>query len=382
MTHARNPAIRRVSGVVLAATLLLTACASNDDNGDDGSAADEPSDTAEDAADDDSGAQDDDGAGGDVGPAEQTEITVALPFPDFTMFSFYLVGNELGYYEDEGLSVEIITADDVVAAVSSDSADVGVDSAGSVIDASGKGVGVSVLSGHFCRQNFDFAAQPDVTDVSDLEGENVVLAGTSGDPAQFEREIVLEQEGWDLDEVDHELVYPGPDSAAWREFLIADRVELIPFYDDDQAALEEYGANIVVNTIRNWPNDLHLVREDWTEENPNTAVRFLRATMKAAEFIAAPGVGEVPENKDEVLDILAAADFDVEELRESESPWAVGGHFICPNLYFDETAWNDTIERQQLDSVAFDEHVDLTPLTEAQSLLGLDNSPPSDVEYP
>jgi len=305
-----------------------------------------------------------------------------LPYPDYTQFSLYWMADELGYFEDEGLTVEVITADDVVAAIASDSADVGVDSAGTVIDAVNKGVDVEILSGHFCRQNFDFATQPDITDTAQLDGTDIVLAGTAGDPAEFERAIVLEEEGWGLEEVDVNLVYPGPDSAAWREFLIADRVTLIPFYDDDAAALEEYGANVPVTTIRNWPNDLHVVRADWAQDNPNTATRFLRAVMLAADYMLAPGLGEVPENKDAVLDVYEANDYEVDDLRASDSQWVLGGHFFCDNLYFDQAAYDGTIERQQLEPGEFSELVDLTALENAQALLGRDNTPPVEVDYP
>lgn len=320
--------------------------------------------------------------GGEVGPPEDTEITVAIPFPDITMYSQYIVGTDLGYYEDEGLTVEVITADDVNAAVASGSADIGVNSAGSAIEAIRNDLGITVLAGHYCRQNFDFAVQPDIASVEDLDGTNIVLAGTTGDPAEFERERVLREEGWDIDTVDVEIVYPGPDSATWREFFIAERVSLIPFYGDDRPALEEYGANVIIESIRNWPNDVHIVAQDYLAQNPNTAVRFLRATIKAVQYITAPDVGEQPENKDAVLDIYEAHDFEVEELRVQDSPWVLDAHLACENLYYDEEAWNTTIEMQSLEPLEFSENVDLTALETAQGLVGLDNSGPTDIEYP
>lgn len=319
---------------------------------------------------------------GEPGEAEDTDITVAIPFPDVTMYSMYVVGTDLGYYEDEGLTVEVITADNVNAAVSSGSADIGVESAGAVIEAMRGGVDVQLLSGHFCRQNFDFAAQPDITSVEQLDGTSVVLAGTSGDPAEFQRARSLEQAGWDLDDVNVEIVYPGPDSATWREFFMTDKVSLIPFYGDDRPALDDYGANIVVESLQNWANDLQIVSPGWLEDNPNSAVRFLRATIKAAQHITAPGPGEVPENKDAVLDIYEANDFDVADLRVQDGPWVLDGHLTCPNLYVDEQAWDTTIETQDLEPLEYEEHVDLSHLLRAQELLDLDNQGPSELSYP
>ncbi|TQM11595.1 ABC transporter substrate-binding protein [Pseudonocardia kunmingensis] len=319
---------------------------------------------------------------GEPGPAEDTQITLAIPFPDVTMHSMYAVGTELGHYAEEGLSVEVITADNVAAAVSSGSADVGVESAGSVIEAIRGGVEVDALSGHFCRQNFDFATQPGVTAIDQLNGTNVVLAGTSGDPAEFQRALALREAGWDLDSVDAEIVYPGPDSATWREFFVTDRVSLIPFYGDDRPALEEYGAEIIVESLQNWPNDLQIAGSGWLAENPNSAVRFLRATMKAAEYIVAPGAGHIPANKDSVLDIYEKHGFDVADLRVQNGPWVLDGHLTCPNLYFGEEAWNTTIETQKLQPLDFAAHVDLAYLERAQGLLGIGNDVPSELTYP
>ncbi|WP_404433831.1 ABC transporter substrate-binding protein [Microbacterium lacus] len=318
---------------------------------------------------------------GEPGPAEHPEITVAIPFPDITMYSMYVLATDLGYYEEEGLTVEVITADNVTAAVASGSAEIGVESTGTVIEAIRGGVEIDLVGGHYCRQNFDFAVQDGITSVDQLEGTAVVLAGTPGDPAEFQRKLVLQEEGWDLDTVDVEIVYPGPGSESWTEFFVNDRITLQPFYGDDLPALEAHNANVIVESLRNWANDVQVAGTSWAAENPNTMVRFLRATIKAVDFMIAPAAGEVPENKAEVLEIYEANDFDVEALRELDSPWVLDGHLACPNLYFDADAWDTTIETQLLEPIEFDES-QLAYLLKAQDLLGITNDGPSTLTYP
>lgn len=320
-------------------------------------------------------------AAGEPGAAEDTDITVAIPFPDITMYSMYVLATDLGYYEEEGLTVEVITADNVTAAVASGSADIGVESTGTVIEAIRGGVEVDLVSGHYCRQNFDFAVQQGVESVDDLEGTSVVLAGTPGDPAEFQRKRVLKEEGWDLDTVNVEVVYPGPGSESWTEFFVNDKISLQPFYGDDRPALEEHGAEFPVEALRNWANDVMVSGSAYVAENPNTMVRFLRATLKATGYMTAPTPGEFPENVDSVLDIYEANDFDVSALRGSDSVWVLDGHLACQNLYFGTEAWDTTVETQELQPIEFDES-QLVYLEKAQELLGLDNEGPETLPYP
>lgn len=318
---------------------------------------------------------------GEPGPAEDTEIVVAIPFPDVTMYSMYVLGTELGFYEEEGLTVEVITADNVTAAVASGSADIGVESTGTVIEAIRGGVNIELISGHYCRQNFDFAVQPDIKSVDDLNGKSIVLAGTPGDPAEFQRAQVLAEEGWDLEGVNAEIVYPGPGSESWTEFFVNDKISLQPFYADDRPALEEHGATIVVEALRNWANDVQVASPSWVQKNPNTAVRFMRATLKAVDFMTAPEPGKFPENAEEVLDIYEANDFDVEALRNNDSPWILDAHLACSNLYFDTEAWDTTIETQKLQPLEFNRD-QLQILFKAQELLGINNDGPATLTYP
>jgi NitT/TauT family transport system substrate-binding protein len=318
---------------------------------------------------------------GEPGAAETTDLTVAIPFPDITMYSMYILATDLGYYEEEGLTVEVITADNVTAAVASGSAQIGVESTGTVIEAIRGGVGIDLISGHYCRQNFDFAVQQGIESVEDLEGTSIVLAGTPGDPAEFQRARVLAEEGWDVSTVNVEVVYPGPGSESWTEFFVNGKISLQPFYGDDRPALEEANATIIVEALRNWANDVMVTGSDFAAENPNTLVRFLRATLKAVDFMTAPEPGTFPTNVSEVLDIYEANDFDVSVLRESDSPWVLDGHLACQNLYFGEEAWETTIETQELEPLEFDD-AQLAPLLAAQKLLDLDNEGPETIPYP
>jgi NitT/TauT family transport system substrate-binding protein len=102
--------------------------------------------------------------------------------------------------------------------------------------------------------------------------------------------------------------------------------------------------------------------------------------MKGVDFIVAPGVGEVPENKDKVLAIYRDHDFDTKDLEANTGPWGLDAQVRCENLYYDEAAWEQSIESDGLEPLDFD--VDLSSLEQAQKLMDRDNAPPEEIEFP
>ena len=320
----------------------------------------------------------------DFGAPEETELTVALPYPD-TSFMAFMVAMEEGYFADEGLTIEeLVTVDDTRAALVSDSADVAVVDAAGAYSAAAEDLPITVFAGNFCRQQYAFAAQPEIESVEDLSGQDVILSGAAGDTTEFEARKVLAEEGWSLEEVDVNPVYVGYDSATWAEFFAAGRVALTPFFSEDKPVLLEAGAEIIVDEIRPWPNNMMMAREDWVEENPNTARRFLRAMLRAVEFATAPGLGESPENWDAILDAAEEHGLEVDDLRsmpEEERLYVLGEYNLCTNLYYEEEAWNLSIENQELEPVPFEDGANIEALLAAQESLGLDNRAPEDIPW-
>ena len=273
----------------------------------------------------------------------------------------------------------MVTADDTVAAVVSGSADIGIQSAGAAILAADQGLDAEIIASHSCRQAFAFAVQPEVKSAEDLAGKDIVLAGTPGDPAEFEREKVLKEAGWDVKAAGVNLVNPGPGSDSWREFFLADKVSLVPYYGDDRPFLVEDGASFPVTEIRAWPNDVFVTKSGWSDENPNTAGQFLRSMMKATAFLAAPGLGEQPSNEARILEIYKANEADTSLQEANDSAYRFGPENYCDNLYYDQAAWDTTISGQNLDvKVGFEDGTNLAALKAAQAALGMDNHVPGD----
>lgn len=317
-----------------------------------------------------------------IGVAEKATLTIAIPFPDVVMYGRYWIAEAEGYLKEEGLTVEVVTADDTIAAVISGSADLGVQSAGAAILAIDQGLDAQIVGGHSCQQDFAFATQPAITKVEDLAGKDIVLAGTAGDPAQFEREKVLRDAGWDVTAVGANPVYPGPDSATWREFFLAGTIALMPYYSDDVAALKTYGAAFPITEIKAWPNDVYVAKTGWVDANPNAAARFFRAVMKATKFMHDPALGQQPGNKTRILEIWEANDLDTADRAASDDWTAIGQHNYCENLYYDKAGWDTSVSGQNLKvSATFESGANLSAMLAAQAALGLTNEAPGPLEH-
>ena len=196
--------------VVLAMVFILAACTGTPATSD--SATTEPSESAAPPA--SAGASE---AADEIGPAEQAELTIGFRFPNATFYLPQLVAIDQGYFEEEGLSIkEIVTAADLGAALSGNSIDIAMEWPEAPYQATAADLPMTIIGGYLCRTRAAFAVQPDVTSVEDLAGDPVTLAGVSGDLQATLRKNVLKNNGWDLDSVGVELVYPGPGSEKRR----------------------------------------------------------------------------------------------------------------------------------------------------------------------
>jgi NitT/TauT family transport system substrate-binding protein len=319
-------------------------------------------------------------AADEIGPPETTELVVGFRFPNATFYLPHLIGTELGYFEEEGLTItELTTAADLGAALQGESIDIAMEWPEAPYYAAESDLPMTIIGGYLCRSRIAVAVQPDVESVEDLDGQAVTLAGTSGDLQENARKNVLAMNGWDLDTVDVEIVYPGPGSDVWRQFFINGQIALMPYFVDDEVPLQEYGANFIVDDVVHAPRGVLTARPDFVEENPNTVARYLRALMRAHQYVLEPGIGEEPANREEMLAMMEAGGFPDPF---PEGPWSFDQNNMCPNLHVGEESWELLLELYELEQVPLEDVSMLEPLYQAQESLGLDNSPPVEIEWP
>lgn len=319
------------------------------------------------------------------GPAEKSTVVLANRLPDLGSNATEHTAIGMGFFEEEGLELELVNVEDVRAALVGGSVDIAVVEAGLVVDALNEGLDFVAVGGHRCsNQNF-LAMQPDIETVEDLIGTDILVGGIAGTPdADFRLEL-LRRNGWDLtpvlDQINLVSVPGGSD--AWTELFFENRLAITPFFGRHRGAMADYGANVVVSNVIEWPDEILIVDRAFLESNPNVVGRTLRALLRGASHWTDSGAfgeqptspGETRTNEAEVVEIMRAAGFDNEA---QIAGYTDSADLVCGNLYFDEDI---TLEKILWDGFAedeipsFDEWVDLSYLNQAQDSLGLDNAP-------
>lgn len=210
------------------------------------------------------GSDDDSAASADGKKLQKVRVLVGLP--NFGSASPFVLANELGYYKEEGLEVEVSQVEDVTAAVTANQAEVGTSDLGTLNEAVSKGLKFKAFSGFRCNNQIRIAVAPDIATVADLDGKDIVLSTDPGNPEIALRKRALADAGWDLDTVEAKMVFAPGGSSAWAKLLASGRIALTPFYSSSKEAIDKAGGKIIVDELVNTPNDVMFAKSDWLED--------------------------------------------------------------------------------------------------------------------
>lgn len=247
---------------------------------------------------------------GDSAPPEAdtgdpTPLTVLLNWTWYPAdHSYFQVGLDMGFYEEEGLDVEFVEgrgSGDTLRLVGAGNADIGYVDAGSMMFGISEGVPVRSI----CVVNQEspmgvvFPAELGWTDFQDLAGATVAL--TQGDVFQSIFPAVLNAVGL---EGQVEIVATANPAAKEAAVLSGNADALLAFYTEqaprmtatqgmemDWLSFAEAGVNTFNMSV--------FSNTSWLEENREAAQAFVRATQRAIEYTV--------ENPDEAAAIFAAA---------------------------------------------------------------------------
>lgn len=257
-------------------------------------------------------------------------IVVATPAPD-SLFTFNeVVANELGFYEDEGISVERVALSDsipVAGLVQNGNADVGMISASDALAAASKTEELALPYDERTGGSgfiFGIVVPEDsgITDLSQLKGESIGLASPDQDLALLAS--ALKEVGLSIDDVDPIMVGPGGSSVA--ESLSSGRIAAYTGTIADFAAFGDAGldvVNIIPEGLEGLPVGGYVVRAADLESNEDL-IGFFRALSKGT-FVALerPEIAAIVTQKvaPEQWREPEVAEFLLEGLAETLSPY-------------------------------------------------------------
>ena len=214
------------------------------------------------------------------------------------------VAHGLGYFEEEGLDVEIVLtsgADNVMAAVLSGDADIGFSGSEATIYVYNGGEKDYVMTfAGLTQKDGSFLVSRDKYDnftLDDLRGKTVI-GGRKGGMPEMTFEWALRQYGIDPDNdltIDTSVAF-----AAMEGAFIGGNGDFVTLFEPNATSVEKNGFGYVVAYIGELggevPYTAYNARKSFIEENPDIIKKFTRAINKGLEYVDnhdAPEIAEI-----------------------------------------------------------------------------------------
>ena len=305
----------------------------------------------------------------DNGKEELMHITVA-EVAHSVFYAPQYVAHGLGYFEEEGLDVEIVLtsgADNVMAAVLSGDADIGFSGSEATIYVYNGGekdyvmtfAGLTQKDGSFLvsREKYDNFT------LADLEGKTVIGGRKAGMP-EMTFEWALRQHG--IDPVKDLNIDTSVAFAAMEGAFIGGNGDFVTLFEPNATSVEKNGFGYVVAYIGELggevPYTAYNARKSYIEENPEIIEKFTRAVNKGLEYVYSHTSSEVARVVSEYFPDTSLADMItiVNRYKEGEA-WK-------QNITINEDEWNHIQEIMEAsleldkyvpyDKLIFDEYFD------------------------
>ena len=250
------------------------------------------------------------------GPSNHTTVSLALDwFPNSNHSGFYMA-QEMGYYEDEQLDVNIFVPanpEDVLKTVGSGRDDFGISYQAEVLLARGEGVPVKSIAAivQHPLNSVMVLQNSGITRPSHLSGKKIAVTGIPSEEALFS--TMLEHDGISLEDVT--LVNVGFELSP---ALIGGKVDAIvgAYWTYESIVMEMQGFPVDVLRMEEWgvPDFYELVlvaNQDMIARNPELVRAFLRATAK--------GFADAMNDHQGAVDILVDANPEADKSLEIQS---------------------------------------------------------------
>jgi len=226
----------------------------------------------------------------------------------------HFVAKELGYYRDEGLSVEIIAMPGGLATQALVAGDLHFStSSGSSLNASLRGIKLKVVYVNLDRPLYKILSwRDDIRKVTDLRGKGIGIA-SRGDTMEGAANLLLRKNG--MDPV-RDVIWVALGTGGRVTSLAAKTVDSAVLGFADSLRMQTRG--FPVHEVANIGKEIKMlytglaVSEEMVVKRPDLVRRFLRATVKGREFVKRNKTQALALGKkyDKAPDDVRGADYD------------------------------------------------------------------------
>ena len=237
--------------------------------------------------------------------AAQTEITVAVPNPSAITWAPMWAAIGEGYFEEEGLSVDVQAVDgssQVLQAMSAGQAEIGAPGPGPVLGARSRGLDVVFLYNLYPKSVFGLLVEEDsgISGPADLQGMVVGVGTADGAEVSFARAIMSDA---GMTEGEDYTFLPVGDGGTAAVAFLRDDVSAYAGAVSDAAILANRG--LVLTEITPEPylaffGNGYAALQGYIDENPEVIEGFGNALVRGMRFISDPA------NEEAALDHMAA----------------------------------------------------------------------------
>jgi ABC-type nitrate/sulfonate/bicarbonate transport system substrate-binding protein len=240
-------------------------------------------------------------AGAAARPAlADTEVTFGVT--SATGFNLaHFVAIEKKYYETEKLKVDMIVAGAAVGVLqqlTAGSLNMAQAATDQSLRAILRGAPVKIVAGAASNAPFRVVAAKTIRGWSDLKGKTISVGGLTDVTLYFLR-VMARKNG--LADQDYDLLFAGGTPARFAQLVSGAVAAAMLTNPVDFSALEQGYVDLgsVPQYLPNWAQNNILVDTRWAAQNRDTVLAFLRAHIKASNYIYEPA------HRDEIIAILA-----------------------------------------------------------------------------
>lgn len=194
-------------------------------------------------------------------------------------------GAEKGFFQEEGLDVEFVSAQNAIDALASNQVDIADAATTSAIVAAGKGAPLKIVSSLFRTKGpFYLVARPGIGSVEELKGKKVGAAAF-GSGLDAYTQVILQQHGLSKNDVTY--LANGVNEAAYAG-LSSGQVDATIIHEPFASLAELEGKGKILAKGWDYLPTFHtgviVARADFVEKTPDRVKKLLRAYFKSQDY--------------------------------------------------------------------------------------------------